>query len=306
MSFSKNINDVAKELKRRIEMPLKSQASKQIAEKDAVDWFIHSIGNIMGNSNNKGDVKKTIDDIFKSPEFSSYRGKTKTELLKIKRGALGQLEKKKLELTKQGRTESNLDFVLRQGNITTPFRIDPAFEKTKAGVAMEVEKGNRDRNATDSMGIVRLAKTHADIGGMYMYFYDAKTKEKLPYYDTFPLMLMIGASKGGFVGINLHYVPPELRVIIIEQILENARVETSDSVLYQMNYAFLNKIATTAWKPCFKRYLYSQIRTQMYEVPIESWDKAIYLPSNAFVTYQNGRNRTIGTARVWSDSLRKM
>jgi hypothetical protein len=49
-------------------------------------------------------------------------------------------------------------------------------------------------------------KTNADRGGvgsMQMFFYDPKTKETLPYYDTFPLVVVVGPAEGGFYGLNL-------------------------------------------------------------------------------------------------------
>ena len=49
------------------------------------------------------------------------------------------------------------------------------------------------------------------IGQMLMFFYDPKTKETLPYYDTFPLIIVVGPAPGGFYGLNLHYLPPVLR-----------------------------------------------------------------------------------------------
>jgi hypothetical protein len=41
-------------------------------------------------------------------------------------------------------------------------------------------------------------------GNMYMFAYDPKFKEELPYYDRFPLVLVIGPAPGGFLGLNLH------------------------------------------------------------------------------------------------------
>ena len=35
------------------------------------------------------------------------------------------------------------------------------------------------------------------IGGMYMFTYDPKHKDTLPYYDIFPLVIVIGPAKGG-------------------------------------------------------------------------------------------------------------
>ena len=40
-----------------------------------------------------------------------------------------------------------------------------------------------------------------------MFVYDPKTKAKLPFYDTFPLVLPIDTFRGGFIGLNFHYLP---------------------------------------------------------------------------------------------------
>ena len=44
-------------------------------------------------------------------------------------------------------------------------------------------------------------------GRMSMFFYDPKFKQRLPYYDTFPLLLPLEPMKGGFIGLNFHYLP---------------------------------------------------------------------------------------------------
>ena len=53
-------------------------------------------------------------------------------------------------------------------------------------------------------------------GRMSMFIYDPKLKDKLPYYDTFPLVLPIETYSNGFLGINLHYLSvPMLSLIHI-------------------------------------------------------------------------------------------
>ena len=49
-------------------------------------------------------------------------------------------------------------------------------------------------------------------GDMYLYLYDPKTKDALPYYDTAPLVIPFRSAKGGFYGMNLHYLPPMMRM----------------------------------------------------------------------------------------------
>ena len=44
-------------------------------------------------------------------------------------------------------------------------------------------------------------------GNMYMFFYDAKLKDTLPFWDQFPLVLPFRKVDGGFIGLNLHYLP---------------------------------------------------------------------------------------------------
>ena len=45
------------------------------------------------------------------------------------------------------------------------------------------------------------------LGGLYFFYYDPKTKDSLPYYDTFPLVLALERYNDGFLGLNLHYLP---------------------------------------------------------------------------------------------------
>ena len=57
------------------------------------------------------------------------------------------------------------------------------------------------------------------LGKMYMYIYDAKHKDKLPYYDAFPLVIMLGPAERGFYGLNLHYLPPVVRAKLLDAVL---------------------------------------------------------------------------------------
>ena len=64
---------------------------------------------------------------------------------------------------------------------------------------------------------------NTDIGKMCMFFYDPKHKDTLPFYDSFPLVIIIGKAKGGFLGMNLHYLPPLLRAKFLDALMENAK-----------------------------------------------------------------------------------
>jgi hypothetical protein len=40
------------------------------------------------------------------------------------------------------------------------------------------------------------------MGGLYFFVYDPKTKNDLPYYDRFPLVIPLKRTPDGFIGLN--------------------------------------------------------------------------------------------------------
>tara|TARA_R110002153_G_scaffold63253_1_gene169838 strand:- start:11780 stop:12367 length:588 start_codon:yes stop_codon:yes gene_type:complete len=123
------------------------------------------------------------------------------------------------------------------------------------------------------------------MGRMYMYFYDPKTKDTLPYYDRFPLILMLGKEKGGFTGLNLHYLPPILRAKFFDRLSEFTNNKKYDeSTRFRLTYNFLRASSKLElFKPCFKRYLTSQVESRITEVPATEWEVALFLPTDKFV-----------------------
>ena len=57
-------------------------------------------------------------------------------------------------------------------------------------------------------------------GNLYMFFYDPKTKEDLPYWDKFPMVLVLENYSDGFLGLNLHYLPPKFRVAFLTKLMK--------------------------------------------------------------------------------------
>lgn len=51
------------------------------------------------------------------------------------------------------------------------------------------------------------------IGQVLLFRYKPESRTKI--YDKFPLVLVLFYKKGGFVGINLHYIPPKDRLKLI-------------------------------------------------------------------------------------------
>lgn len=134
------------------------------------------------------------------------------------------------------------------------------------------------------------------VGQMYMFYYDPKFKEELPYYDRFPLIFPFKKVPKGFYGINLHYLPPQLRAKLMDGLYEyvsNTRYDESTRI--RLNYELLTSISKLRFfKPCVKHYLDLHVRSKfMYVYPSE-WDIALFLPTERFEKQK--------TTAIWQDS----
>lgn len=121
-------------------------------------------------------------------------------------------------------------------------------------------------------------------GSMYLFQYDAKHKDTLPYWDKAPLIFPFKIVKGGFYGINLHYLPLKLRARLMDGLYDfttNKRYDESTRI--NLSYRLLNSTAKLRYfKPCIKHYLNEQVQTRfMYIYPSE-WDIAMFLPLARF------------------------
>lgn len=123
------------------------------------------------------------------------------------------------------------------------------------------------------------------IGNMYLFAYDPKHKDTLPYYDRFPLIFPINKAKGGFLGINMHYLPPILRAKLMDQlytILNNKNFDETTKL--QASYKILAGASKfKEFKPTIKHYLNQHVRTKPAYINPAEWDIALFLPTQKFV-----------------------
>ena len=137
------------------------------------------------------------------------------------------------------------------------------------------------------------------VGSMYMFQYDPKLKQKLPYYDRFPLIFMIEDYSDGFLGINMHYLPPQLRARLMDALYDTVNNQRYDeSTKLRVSYNLLKSVAKyKMFKPTVKRYLTQQVRSRFILIDPVEWDIALFLPTQRF--------SKASADKVWSDS-RKM
>ena len=134
-------------------------------------------------------------------------------------------------------------------------------------------------------------------GRMCMFFYDPKTAQKLPFYDIFPLVLPIDTFRGGFVGLNFHYLPYGLRYKLLEQLQQFATNKKFDETTrLQVTYNSVKNIGLI--KPAIKKYLWRQVQSNFLRVDVDEMAIAIYLPVAQF--------KKASLTRVFADSRRKI
>jgi hypothetical protein len=124
-------------------------------------------------------------------------------------------------------------------------------------------------------------ENRAVIGNMYMFFYDPKHKDTLPYYDGFPLVIPIGPAEKGFLGLNLHYLPPVLRAKLLDGLMDTTNNKRFDeSTKFNIKYQQLKSASNLRYfKPCVKHYLNSNVRSRYAKVDSPEWEIAAFLPT---------------------------
>lgn len=130
-------------------------------------------------------------------------------------------------------------------------------------------------------------RSGAVIGKMYFFWYDPKHKDKLPIYDRFPLVFPIERYPDGFLGLNMHYLSFSERAYLLNQLMKfRSNSKMNETTRLRVTYDLLastKKLASTM-RPCIKRYLFTQVRSQFVEITADEWDKALELPVAVWVS----------------------
>jgi len=141
-------------------------------------------------------------------------------------------------------------------------------------------------------------KNRVFMGRMYLFNYDPKHKQTLPYYDRYPLIFPVESAPGGFYGINMHYLPYLLRAKLMDALYDLSSNEKYDEkTRLKIGYDILKGASKFKWfKPTFKRYLSNHVRSRFIEIASSEWDIALFLPLERF--------EKASKREVWRDSRR--
>ena len=179
---------------------------------------------------------------------------------------------------------------VRSGQI--PGRTDAARQwyRQQAKEIRKVDETALFKNSQDRY------QTRFKIGHMYHFMYDPKHKATLPYYDRLPLIFPINRAKGGFLGMNFHYLPLPLRAKLMDALYETATNDRYDETTrLKISYGILNDATKfREFRPTIKHYLSAHVRSRFIYIAPSEWDVALFLPTARF----EGSSKT----KVWQDS----
>jgi len=164
--------------------------------------------------------------------------------------------------------------------------ITPRTQQSRAWFRSKLSSmGKVNRNQLMQDEQVKLVnKSQPLIGSMNMFFYDPKHKKTLPYYDRFPLSIIVGPAEGGFYGLNLHYLPPVLRAKMLDALMNiTTNNKYDDSTRFELSYKVLTATAKLRFfKPCYKHYLFAHVKSRLARVSAPEWEIATFLPTADF------------------------
>ena len=149
-------------------------------------------------------------------------------------------------------------------------------------------------------------------GDIFLFNYYPKNADnikKLPFYDRYPVILLLDIQPGFIYGLNFHYLPYMERAILLDQLYRHLQTDEvtvegvstmfGEKAYIDIDYDKVQRLSTPKnyWKPCLKKYLNNNISGRMLKIHPQEWDIILQLPIERFVR----ANRQ----QVWTDSNAK-
>jgi hypothetical protein len=180
------------------------------------------------------------------------------------------------------------------------YTLDDASKKSRAWFSQQVLllRGQRITPQKVMAGNVRQLKQQVQPGSLYMFAYDPKYKDTLPYYDRFPLVFPYARFSGGFIGLNMHYLPYPMRITLLDRLMTFANNEKMDETT-KLKYSWQLIDGASRYslaKPCIKQYLMDHVESPFRKIESKDWATAMMLPVEQFTKATR--------EQVWTDSRR--
>lgn len=180
------------------------------------------------------------------------------------------------------------------------YTLEDASKKSRAWFSQQVLLLRGQRITPDKImrGNPTQMKQQIYPGFLYMFAYDPKYKETLPYYDRFPLVFPYARFSGGFIGLNMHYLPYPMRITLLDRLMTFANNDKMDQTT-KIKYSWQLIEGASRYslaKPCIKQYLMDHVESPFRKIESKDWATAMMLPVEQFTKATR--------EQVWTDSRR--
>ncbi len=137
-------------------------------------------------------------------------------------------------------------------------------------------------------------------GRMYAFSYNPKYRDKLPYYDKFPLIIPWRKDNKHFWAINFHYLPYQYRLTLLNKMMAFAQHNKQGEVaMLKFSWNMINNFSKfKEVEPAIKCYLHGHVQTRFIFIPPEEWATATMMPMANFAKDKE--------TNVWKLSKQKM
>jgi hypothetical protein len=154
-----------------------------------------------------------------------------------------------------------------------------AVNMSKIESQMRPDKFNRSKKGANSPNTFQT-------GTMMFFGYEPRTKYKLDFWDEYPLIILIKKSGSSLLGLNLHYLKPNIRAAFMNGLLkyvDNPNYHKDPPSYLNITYQILkNSAMSTSLKKCVKRYYISNIKSKVNVIPSTEWKVTAFLPIERF------------------------
>ncbi len=140
-----------------------------------------------------------------------------------------------------------------------------------------------------SLGV--LSQPKQILNGQLLFFKyhpinEAFIKTSNPY-DQYPLIFVTEVHRGGFQGINLHYLSPQHRKILFDLLIKNIPIIKGGEIRsnrIKTNYDVLSsKKILRLFKPCYRQYRWEGLLKRPTVIPFQFWETLIESNTQRFV-----------------------
>ena len=94
-------------------------------------------------------------------------------------------------------------------------------------------------------------------------------------------MIPIGSYENKVLGVNLHYIAPRHRILLLDELFRQTNNEAfDDTTRFRVFYEMIKATSRLKYaKPCLKWYISSRIMSRVTEVPTNYWEIVSMMPT---------------------------